>query len=227
MLGFDDDHHAGRAQLFEEQVGDLSRQSLLNLRLLGHQIGHPREFRQPDYSPFFRYVSNVRYADEREEMMLAHRINRDAFDDDHLVVGLGWYRMDELARIAVQPRAYLLIHFSHASRRFAEPGPVGVLAYAFEDQPYPCLDLSQINAADREGFIRRRIQHAIFLRACHLFPRLLAFRDTLRWQPLGLQAAARPSPPPASHNLHTQVESVTCERHHALPCRAPARTPLL
>src|SRR6266852_7836020 len=102
MLCFDDDHHSGRAQLFEEKVGDLRREPLLNLRLLGHQIGHTREFRQPDNSPFLRYVSNVRYADERQEMMLADRINRDAFDDDHLVVSLGWYRMNELARSAMQ-----------------------------------------------------------------------------------------------------------------------------
>src|SRR6266571_2557628 len=217
MLCFDDDHHSGRAQLFEEKVGDLSSQPLLNLRLLGHQIGHTREFRQSDYSPFLRYVSNVRNADEREEMMLADRINRNAFDDDHLVVSLGRYRMNELAWIAMQPRANLLIHFSYTSRRFAEPGSVGVLAYAFEDQPYPCLDLSRINAAASESFVDLLIQHAIFLRACHQFRCLSIPGDTPRWQPLALQATTLPSPPPVSHNLRTQVESVTCERHRALP----------
>src|SRR3989442_13395592 len=217
MLCFDDNHHSGREQLFERQVGDISSQPLLNLGLLGHQIGHTREFRQSDYSPFLRYVSNVRYADERQEMMLAERINRNAFDDDHLVVSLGWYRMNELAWIAVQPRANLLIHFSDAPRRFAESGSVGVLAYAFEDQTYACLDLGRINTAASESFVDLLIQHAIFLRACHQFRCLSISGDTPRWQPLTLQATALPSPPPVSHNLRTQVESVTCERHRALP----------
>ena len=68
-----------------EPAGDLRRQPLLDLQRAGEVIDHARELRQPD-DPLARQVADVGDADERQQVVLAQRVERDVAGDDELVV---------------------------------------------------------------------------------------------------------------------------------------------
>ena len=57
---------------------------------------------------------------ERQEMMLAHRVERDLAQDHHLVVPLFEADGEHFARVLVQTREDLLIHARDASGRVAQ-----------------------------------------------------------------------------------------------------------
>ena len=70
-----------------EPVGDLLGQPLLDLRAAGEQLDHPGELGQAE-DPLARQVADVRDAEEREHVVLADRVHRDAARQHQLVVAL-------------------------------------------------------------------------------------------------------------------------------------------
>ena len=87
VLGLDHDQHALRLEAALELVGDLGRQPFLHLRALGVRVDQPGQLRQPgDPAVVVRDVGDVGLADERHEVVLAHRGERDVAHHDHLVV---------------------------------------------------------------------------------------------------------------------------------------------
>src|ERR1041384_6096188 len=79
-------------------------------------------------------------------MMLADRIKRDVFYDDHLIVSFRGNDVQELARIIVQARANLFIHQGDATRRLVDARAVRVLANALEDQTHTFLNFRMIES---------------------------------------------------------------------------------
>ena len=78
------DHgHALRLQVLLNRIGDLLGQLLLNLQTLGVDVDDASQLAQPDHAPIGN-VSHVRLADKRQEVMLAHRVKLDVFDEHDL-----------------------------------------------------------------------------------------------------------------------------------------------
>ena len=86
-------------ELALQPVGDLRRQPLLDLDRPGEVLDDPRELGQAD-DPLAREVGDVRDADEREQVVLTQRVERDVARDDELVVAavVGEARRREGAR---------------------------------------------------------------------------------------------------------------------------------
>src|SRR4051812_15868387 len=76
VLGLEHDADALRLELIAQPSGDLCRQSLLHLQVAREQLDDPRKLRQPD-DAVARQVADVRDADERQQMVLAQRMERD------------------------------------------------------------------------------------------------------------------------------------------------------
>ena len=71
-----------------EPVGDLLGQPLLHLRAVGKQLHDPGQFGQTE-DAFVGQVPNMGHPDKREQVMLAHRPDRDVPGEDQFVVALG------------------------------------------------------------------------------------------------------------------------------------------
>ena len=74
----------GCSRLLEE-FGDLLGQPLLDLEPPGVHLDDARDLREPD-DPAARDVRDRRRAEERQQVVLAQRVERDVLDDDHLAV---------------------------------------------------------------------------------------------------------------------------------------------
>ena len=66
-----------------KRVGDLRGELLLDLQAAREDIDDARDFREPDHFPV-RDVSDMRFADKRQQMMFAHRVKLDVFDEHDL-----------------------------------------------------------------------------------------------------------------------------------------------
>ena len=102
---------------------------------------------------------------ERDQVVLAERLQRDVADHDHLVVVGALDHRDELRGVLADPGERLLVHPGHAGGRLPQSAAVGVLADPLEDQAYAFLDLrgvervgwpEQIHRADATGEPTRR-----------------------------------------------------------------------
>ena len=85
VLCLEHDADALRRELALQPVGDLRGQPLLDLQRSGEGLDHARELGQPD-DPLARQVGDVGDADERQQVVLAQRVERDVACDDELVV---------------------------------------------------------------------------------------------------------------------------------------------
>ena len=85
VLGLDDDTDAARRDLLLEPVGDLLGQPFLHLGAAGEQLDHPGQLGQAE-DPLPGQVADMGDADERQQVVLAHRLHRDRAGDDQLVV---------------------------------------------------------------------------------------------------------------------------------------------
>ena len=99
VLGLDDHADAHRSQVGVEPVGDLLGQPLLHLRAVREQLDHPGQLGQPE-DPVAGQVADVRHADERQQVVLADRPDRDVAGEDELVVALVVVERGELERRA-------------------------------------------------------------------------------------------------------------------------------
>ena len=136
-----------RLQDVDDRVGDLRREPLLHLRPLGEAVDQPGELRQAgDAAVVTGDVRDVRAAVERDEVVLAERVQRDVAHQHHLVV-IGLERDDEMARgIFVQTAADLGVHLGDPLRRAQQPVAVGVLADREEDLAHGLLDPREVDA---------------------------------------------------------------------------------
>ena len=111
-----------------EEVGDLLGQPLLDLEPARVHLDDPRDLRQPDHAPV-RDVGDVGVAEERQQVVLAQRVERDVPHDDHLrVVDLEHRAVDQPLRVDVVARGELRIHPVDAVGRREQALAVGVLA---------------------------------------------------------------------------------------------------
>ena len=85
VLGLDHDADALRLELTLEPVGDLGREPLLDLQRARVVLDDARELRQPD-DLVVGQVGDVRHADERQQVVLAERVEVDLAGHDQLVV---------------------------------------------------------------------------------------------------------------------------------------------
>ena len=76
VLGLDHDADALRLELALEPARDLRGQPLLDLQRAGEELDHAGELRQAD-DPLAGQVADVRDADERQQVVLAERVERD------------------------------------------------------------------------------------------------------------------------------------------------------
>ena len=75
------------ARALVDPLGDLPGQPLLHLQVAREQLDDARELRQPDEA-VAGHVADVRDAAERQQVVLAQRVERDVGDDDEFVVAL-------------------------------------------------------------------------------------------------------------------------------------------
>ena len=124
MLRLDDDHHAQRLEVLVDQVGDLLGQALLDLQAAGQAVHDPGDLAQPDDPSSLGNIGHVGHAGERKHVVLAHRIERDVLDQDHLVVLFVLDDPEVLFRVFVDPAQDFGEHAGHPLGRRLDPGPV-------------------------------------------------------------------------------------------------------
>ena len=104
-----------------EEVRDLLGQPLLDLEPACIGLDDARDLGQPDHAPA-RDVRHGRGAEERQEMVLAQRVERDVLDDHHLaVVDVEDRPVDESLRVDVVAGGQLGVHAVHPLRRADQP----------------------------------------------------------------------------------------------------------
>ena len=87
MLALDHDDHAARPQVLDQRVRHLRGETLLHLRAAGIDVDEARELGQPGDPPVLAGdVADVRDAVERDEVVLAGRVDLDVAHEHELVV---------------------------------------------------------------------------------------------------------------------------------------------
>ena len=85
MAGLYDDHYAKRLECLLDAILDLLGQSFLHLQLVAEYIHHANHLAQACDIAIWD-IGHVGFAVEWQHMVLAHGIEIDVLDDDHLVV---------------------------------------------------------------------------------------------------------------------------------------------
>ncbi len=98
MFRLDHDGDAAGAKRLHERVGDLQRQMFLDLQTPRKNVDNPRHFRKSnDLSA--RNIGDVRLPNEREQMVLTHRIKLDVFHEDNFArIGIENGIVDDLVQ---------------------------------------------------------------------------------------------------------------------------------
>ena len=81
----EDDADAPRAELVVRQSATCFVSRSCSCRPPGEEVDDPGQLRQPE-DAFVRHVADVRHTAERQEMVLAHRDERNVAGEDELVV---------------------------------------------------------------------------------------------------------------------------------------------
>ena len=84
MAGFDHHPHAARVQGLHEGAGDLGGEALLDLQPVREAVDEARDAGEAN-DGFVGEVGDVGMAEERQQMVLAQRVQLDALHGDHLV----------------------------------------------------------------------------------------------------------------------------------------------
>ena len=115
------DSSAGRAEAALDGAGDIVRQAFLQLRAVrgnGHGLD---EVREACDAAVLRLIDDVNRAEERHEMMLAHREERDALHGDKpRAPGLEWLA-ERFGSIPPEAVKEVCIHLRDAHRRLFHP----------------------------------------------------------------------------------------------------------
>ena len=127
-----------------QELGDLLGQALLDLQPAGVHLDDARDLGQADDPPA-RDVGDRRGPEERQQVVLAERVERDVLDDDHLaVVDIEDRVVDQPLGIDVVAGGQLGVHPVDALRRSDQALAVGVLADLLEDPPDGRLDTTVV-----------------------------------------------------------------------------------
>ena len=114
VLGLNHHEHAAGRQHRGDGVGDLRGHALLDLEAAGEPVDQPGQLRQAgDPAVLGRDVGHVGPPDERHQVVLAQRGERDVADHDHLVVLGREGDLEVAGRVVVQAREELLVHGGH------------------------------------------------------------------------------------------------------------------
>ena len=179
VLGLDDDQHAPGREHPVDGVGDLGGHALLYLQPAGVPVDQAGQLGESRDAPVLRRnVGHVRPAQERDQVVLAQRGERDVAHHDHLVVLGGEGDFEVAGRVVRQPGEQLLVHAGDPPGRVDQPVAVDVLAYGDQDLRDGRLALAQ------------RLPPRILLD--HLVLRLPRRRTRRRGGPLGDYGNAPP-----------------------------------
>src|SRR5437762_3500667 len=94
------------------------------------------------------------FADERSEMMFAHRRDGYIFYQHHFVVRISRQRDDLLSGVDPHSFGQFDIKLCDALRRFLKAFTVGVFAYTFEQETYTSFDLIKVDFLSRFSYHR-------------------------------------------------------------------------
>src|ERR1700687_4382572 len=86
VAGFDDHTHTLRRDFFLDRFGDLTRHALLNLQAPSEHIHQACDFAEADDFVAWQ-IRNVRFAEKRQQVMLAQAEKFDVLYYHHFVVG--------------------------------------------------------------------------------------------------------------------------------------------
>src|SRR5207248_11223164 len=119
MMSAEYDTDAARVEMGLDRLGDLPRHPLLNLQASREALHQPRQLADPDHLP--RQVADRGRAVERQQMVLAGRIERDAAEDDHLVARLLEGPSQDLRRVLAIPLGHLAPRLRYSAGCAAQP----------------------------------------------------------------------------------------------------------
>ena len=122
---------------------------LLQLRTRRHLAHHARQLAQPgDVTVVTRDVGHVRAPVERQQMVLADRVEVDVLDEHHLAMVVSGDRREQLRRVGrADAGEDVDVHVGDPLRRLLQPRTVRVLADAFKDEAYAGLYLLAVQVA--------------------------------------------------------------------------------
>ena len=142
VLGLDDDEHAAGRQDRGDGVGDLRRHALLHLQPAGEAVDQAGQLGQAgDAAVLGRDVGDVGLAEERHQVVLAQRGERDVAHHHHLVVLGREGDLQVAGGVVVQAGEELLVHGGHAVGGGQQAVAAGVLPDGAEQlghgRPHP------------------------------------------------------------------------------------------
>ncbi len=116
MVGVADDHHALRSDDAPDFAAHLRCQALLHLQAAGEDIDKSRNLAESD-NPSVRDVGDGNLAEERQDMVLAHRIELDVLDhDDTRSVVIEQCLMDDGINIGTITRSQIIERLGRPDR---------------------------------------------------------------------------------------------------------------
>ncbi len=146
MRGLQHDADATCVEFAHEQIGQFLRHPLLNLRPTSQHLDGSCQLAQADDLAIGQ-VGDVGLAQEGEQVMLAHRLEADVPDQDHLIVLDRERLLEQFAGVLVQAGEDLGVHASHPCGRLLQALPVGVLADGDQDLTNGSFDARMIHGA--------------------------------------------------------------------------------
>jgi hypothetical protein len=156
VFGLDADHYALRADRGHHGVGDLGGQALLDLRAVRGDLDGAGQLGQPGDAPLARHIGDVRPADEGQQVVLAHRVERNVPDDDHFVGVALEDLVDLLGGGPADAPEQFREGAGHSGRGLAQAIPIGVLADRLEHHADGPLDLRRIVAQGPAQLVLQR-----------------------------------------------------------------------
>src|SRR5713226_5479771 len=203
-----DDHPRSRSTEppLAEEVCNLGRETLLDLRLAGKHLHEPCDFADPE-NPALGNVADVSDPMERQEMMFTKACEGDVSHDDHLMVVLIIETcFKQLTGILCQAGKKLFVHLGDAPRRAYQPLARGIFANRLDNHANGLLDallvhggpppssILQRPARWRETGIRRKIPSC-----ASRAPSLARRARAACWLPGQQRTLRRPLFPPRDH----------------------------
>src|ERR1035437_1745966 len=157
VLCFYDYAHPVGVQTILEEVGDLLGHSLLDLQPAGVHLHHARDLGQADYAAT-RQITHRGGPEERQHVVLAQRVERDALDDDHLAVAdIEYGAVDQPVRVNAVADREFEPHPMHTFRRAEQAFALRVLADLSQNVSDGMLDDLGVACRLARPFPRRRL----------------------------------------------------------------------
>ena len=149
------------SRISHQRVGDLRGQPLLDLGAAGVDVDQPGQLGQAgDLAGVGRDVADVRDAAERDQVVLAGRVDLDVLDQHHLVVAEVEGRRQDVLGPLPQPGEDLLVRTGHPGRRLPQSLAVRVLADRDQQLAHGVLGPLLVELADRALAVQRhRVGH--------------------------------------------------------------------